>query len=460
MALPNASALIFQPSLLIQAPLAVILSGIIAAFVLVQSKIPTSLIVVNSLPESTTILVPTVLLDSMTKDLGASSWGIDTFIGASQVWTRAVQRSMETGIAPTWPIPSRCEAVCTYEVIYMATGLTCEDIDPNYISNVTDGKVNPRAYLRADGGAPTLYNATSNFASYTNNGPSVTGRISFTLAYRPFSPNPTGGINVNDPVAATCYFTNTTYHASTSFKNNTQTTTLTAEWVNSALDASAFDYTDRNRDAQNHHGPYNVGDPPTNYLAIADAFVQMLSGVIQYIDDGRFSVDKTRVGLTSLFVINELNQQWSFSASNLIRPSLARGLESLIANATLSIMELGTGSVSVEGRVVPGYNVWEYKRWLLWLLYGIAILLTIAGGIIGLVCLQRNGAPSSTGLMQYIATTRGPTLDRLFHSYGAGSHVVPAEVQEAKLRYGEIDAPLGKKQLGFIVVTTAEELSP
>ena len=336
-----------------------------------------------------------------------------------------------------------------YEVTYDATGITCEDVGSSGISDVQDG--NPNA----------LYSATSNFANYTDEVLSSAEPISFSLAYRVLSTNSMGTPSIgNITVAANCNFTNTTYHARTLFKDDSQITTVTVLKVNSALDTSAFNYTKRrqsNDDAVTYNGPYEVGDPPSNYLSIADAFIQLLNGAIQYVG-GRLQLNDTNVGLTPLFDINELNQKWSFTANSHIQPSLAQGLQSLMANTTLSLMDLNIWNVTVKGWVDADYEVWDYDYELLWIIYGVAVLLTVVGAIIGLVCLQKNGAPSDRSMMQYMTRMRGPGMDRLFHGYDAEDSQAPADVQGVRLQYGKFNASLGGKQSGFMVAV-AEELS-
>ncbi|ATZ52494.1 hypothetical protein BCIN_08g01970 [Botrytis cinerea B05.10] len=90
--------------------------------------------------------------------------------------------------------------------------------------------------------------------------------------------------------------------------------------------------------------------------------------------------------------------------------SLARGIEDLAANITISLFSepklLKQNAMNVPVTFTHSINVFSYSPRYLYLLYGIATFFSCLGTILGLYAFYANGVVHSTALSAIIATTR------------------------------------------------------
>ena len=83
-------------------------------------------------------------------------------------------------------------------------------------------------------------------------------------------------------------------------------------------------------------------------------------------------------------------------------------------------------------------NLFKYYAKNLWIGYSVAVAVTLIAIGIGVLALQSNGISSDTLFSRILVTTRNPTLDNLSRGACLGSDPFPPELEETKLRFGEL----------------------
>ncbi|KAA8568098.1 hypothetical protein EYC84_008505 [Monilinia fructicola] len=119
--------------------------------------------------------------------------------------------------------------------------------------------------------------------------------------------------------------------------------------------------------------------------------------------------------------------------------SLARGIEDLAANITISLMseprflQNGTATAVTFTRST---NLFSYSPQYLLLSYGIAFFFTILSTALGLYAFYANGVIHSTALSAIIATTRNPDLDNIAARHSLRDTQLARDIRDVKLKLG------------------------
>ncbi|KAF7935615.1 hypothetical protein BELL_0112g00210 [Botrytis elliptica] len=120
--------------------------------------------------------------------------------------------------------------------------------------------------------------------------------------------------------------------------------------------------------------------------------------------------------------------------------SLARGIEDLAANITISIFNepklLKQNATNVPVTFSNSTNVFSYSPKDHYLSYGIAFFFICLGTILGLHAFYTNGVVHSTALSVIIATTRNPDLDILAGENLVANTSLSKNIRNVKSRLG------------------------
>jgi hypothetical protein len=82
-------------------------------------------------------------------------------------------------------------------------------------------------------------------------------------------------------------------------------------------------------------------------------------------------------------------------------------------------------------------NIYRYTRWQLLSAYGIAMMLTLFAGTIGLVSLYRNKAAYSNSFSSIIRVTRESSFNLVIDVEDSGTQPTPSSVQNLKVTLDE-----------------------
>lgn len=379
------------------------------------------------------------------------------YAGASYTFRKIATQAATSDSPATWSAPSGCTGVCSYNFTYDAPALKCTDLDRSQIwdgrSNITSGEDIEATLLAlyAVSESQGIYNATSSLLPlpadliHSELGWQSLPSYNLTIAtvtnfsgdaFQEWSEGTTIQ-QLPNAIGSSCAFYAATYNASTTFENNTQTSStrilsynypLSSGNCSSGLglngDLCSLKLTDTSQDNDPHPAFPAYASTAISSRAMAEAFVQVLFGNLSYdyyqgvLIDGSANSASTPLW-TPLFGYNaSLATQWSF---NLTAPSgnLSEGLTSLFSNVTLGFVanspsityppELAYTSANVT--VIPSYTEFKYTPWKLWLIYGVAMIVVAAGAAFGLWCMAVNGGAAGTGFLSILEATRHRDLD-------------------------------------------------
>ncbi|KAE9399464.1 hypothetical protein BT96DRAFT_920115 [Gymnopus androsaceus JB14] len=220
--------------------------------------------------------------------------------------------------------------------------------------------------------------------------------------------NNTWPTNVSDPAefpdnprGVRCEFLNATYEATTSFVNNTQTsTTHMKEFTGSGILPGLNSYL----------APIYTNSPPPLYQStqnitfafrsIVNIFDSLMIGgePISPLGSGP-SFIQTQAVSTPLFVFKSTNSATSaypefvdtFSLSPTFQGNLSHGIQELLGNITLAFVNEKMAFTNVSATVTPGTTQYAYTPWKLCLIYGLVFGLSLIVAAYGLSCLHVNG---------------------------------------------------------------------
>ncbi|KAB8296274.1 hypothetical protein EYC80_009048 [Monilinia laxa] len=120
--------------------------------------------------------------------------------------------------------------------------------------------------------------------------------------------------------------------------------------------------------------------------------------------------------------------------------SLARGIEDLAANITISLMSepklLKQNATATPITFTQSTNLFSYSPQYLLLSYGIAFSFTILSTALGLYAFYANGVIHSTALSAIIATTRNPDLDNIAGGHSLRNTQLGRDIRDVKLKLG------------------------
>ncbi|VDC04926.1 unnamed protein product [Peniophora sp. CBMAI 1063] len=416
---------------------------------------------------------------------GSSSTCDDGFfyMNPSSSFQRLTRRVLDGGAILPWAPPPGCSRGCSYDVHYWGPALNCTIIPPSSIEPIdtdfasssglhstTDIKVtDPTHYLEG----AHVYNATTNFGSgYTWNGGQDQSQDSGYVKGSPiamfFSSPPKDSFSFDVVYATnefklpftsqtmisynltgyTCAFHNASYTASVNYTNGFQTTSIditdygaplgSVQDLHQELPASYVHETDpdilssfaatslANAMSQYVYGNIALTEISLNnlsYPTLAPAYTSVLNSI--------FTTQTTLADGSGPSEADTLSLSLISSAYD----NLGQLLEDACTNLTASLMSdtanLGLNQ-SVSAIVIPDHNIYKYKPFRLWLVYGIALLVTLVADIYGLICILANGGAMQRDFSSIAASVRSRDLDALL---GEPGEPLTDRAKKVKLRY-------------------------
>ncbi|KAE9400422.1 hypothetical protein BT96DRAFT_645031 [Gymnopus androsaceus JB14] len=214
------------------------------AVALTSVFVPGSLTITSSPARTKLISIPTIDLNLVDPSASGGNVGFNAdmsellFSSPSQRWQQLISRAATTNIAPTWDPPADCGVACNYKFSYAAPALNCtsltqQDIWPNNMTNssssegiafpLLDGDEVPSEYFFYNASYTVeVRNAVVSFGNSALEIFYIQGFNSTSLADS-LSDGTQADISQLSAHGAICTFQNATYEATTSFSNNTQT---------------------------------------------------------------------------------------------------------------------------------------------------------------------------------------------------------------------------------------------
>ncbi|VDB87328.1 unnamed protein product [Peniophora sp. CBMAI 1063] len=266
-----------------------------------------------------------------------------------------------------------------------------------------------------------------------------------------------------------CAFHNATYAASVNYTNGFQTTNISiiergallrsAQDFKQAVNISSLNTTDPH--LLSLFATMSLANAMSQYMYgnIALAGIVALAGII---DSGDVLSCPTLAPaytsvLNSIFFANFATDDdpiatgtFSLSLGSSTYTDLGQLLQDACTNLTASLMSdmanLGHNT-TVDVAVLPNYNVYKYMPSRLWIVYGIALLITLLVDIYGIVCILENGGAMQRNFSTIAASVRSRDLDALLNDPG---EPLTARAKRAKLRYRLGDPEKGERT-GFVV---------
>ncbi|KAJ7511547.1 hypothetical protein B0H11DRAFT_1952073 [Mycena galericulata] len=147
----------------------------------------------------------------------------------------------------------------------------------------------------------------------------------------------------------------------------------------------------------------------TNYYALLFSLYSSLVGNITMYESGD-SVNY-RYSPTTL-AVTQSDLATSAENGNITWADVAAGMESLLANITLSMLTIDPSQTSlptcVHSNSLPFFS---YNKHRLWLVYGVALGVTLVCDVIGIIALVHNRFGATADFTDFLATTRNPELN-------------------------------------------------
>ncbi|KAJ7438161.1 hypothetical protein FB451DRAFT_1304183 [Mycena latifolia] len=459
-------------NLIYQAPATLAITVIILASPLLTVFAP-SLTVRQASAVNRTITVPTL-------DLASDAWlddmildgGGEAYLGPSGTWDKVVLQGLMSSGPVGWTIPDGCAPECRYNFTYAAPAIRCSDLAPDQIN---DGGHSPSprtfqdpsaAYLMYYDADPTngLLTGIVNFTAQglRNAEDLASDHFVWTVAYFPFSASNAEDGAVINAAGSICTFHNATHEAQTHFVNGTQQSTVSVVEFNEALNTSM------RRPSQDHvfnaggTGRFSPGlGAPLHSFAFADAITARLLGAIVRFADGPIVPFGDGTG-TLLLETNLFQSPGFFNLSTPQFPgvnvsssvtNMSLALENLVANISLSFVQMATAFTTVDALVSSTHTVYHYNHTTLAATYFAALGCLVLISILGLYCLITNGQPSSHSFSQLLIATRNPALDYIADTAQANPRVPVRYAADARLMFGEVEVPGRGVQAAFGVVS-------
>lgn len=362
------------------------------------------------------------------------------YLEPSGLFKQVIRSAATTNVASGWDAPEgECSSAssCSYTFHYTAPALRCIDLSSGDIGNGTDPNNGQTVAIdlnlwewSSTSNFVVTYNATSNLNRTISPFTGVweeTYLYNLIVACNPHFGyyNPLAPQNSElTPVGSSCVFWNATYSATTTFANNSQTTSAQILSYNSPLSPSncTIDACFTDWDAGT-----TALSPDSNFAlasrAMAETFVDLFLGNLTFyghtgtfLDEG----DTTSAQYTPLFSINNTLDLWSFdmTAPN---GNLSQGLTDLFTNTTLAFISIAsnltdplsptTPTALAEMVVQPSYSQYNYVQWKLFLIYGIALLAVCVAAVYGLWCIKVDVHPTNMDFSEMVAATRHEDVD-------------------------------------------------
>ncbi|KAE9399473.1 hypothetical protein BT96DRAFT_1019488 [Gymnopus androsaceus JB14] len=417
----------------------VVLAGISQGIAVTLMLIPGTLTVTDAPSLTKPIQIPTIdfndvsplsssiLGNSLVDGSGKEDFMI-TFVKSSQHWTQLATRAASSNVAPTWDAPAGCASACNYSFVYSAPALNCSELSKQYIwPNRTSDAQSLLQYGVYNASGTFLYsfyyNSSFAIAAETGN-PNIslpTLEVYYLEGYNNTWPN-----NISNPAdlpdhprGVHCDFLNATYEATTSFVNNTQTSTTQVREFTGSLLLPGLDgwslvpfYT--NSTPPLYQSKQNI---TFAFRSIVDAFATIMVGGLAMVPLTGSSIDATTTQSLSTPLFNESSFALgaltdanpdiveTFSLSTIFQGNLSYGMQELFGNITLAFVNEQMAFTNVNATVTPGTLQYTYTPWKLWLIYGPVFGLSLIVAAYGLYCLHANGIPAAFDMEDIIEMT-------------------------------------------------------
>ncbi|KAF9062637.1 hypothetical protein BDP27DRAFT_1336320, partial [Rhodocollybia butyracea] len=379
--------------------------------------VPGSLTITSSPARAKQISVPTIDLNLVDRSESAGNAASNDgqsailFSTPSQRWQQLISRAATTDIAPTWDPPADCGIACTYKFKYSAPALNCtplsqQDIWPNNKSSsdfsnglafpLITGNTTPNEYF--------MYNASysvevqpTGVVSFNNSALQVyylEGFNSTTLA-NSLANGTQPDISPYSALGAFCTFQSATYEATTSFANNSQTSSTNVTAFSGPL-------------------PFEPKDGTFNStlagLSIAYIYGELFSGHVFHNASSGTETTSTQALLTPLFnltsvILGSNTTDGYFSLSQRLQGDIAQGLQDLLANVTLSLVNEHIAFTPADAMVTPATTEYLYHTQRLAITYVVVFAVSTLIVILGLSSLHANDITATFDLEQILEMT-------------------------------------------------------
>ncbi|KAJ7511530.1 hypothetical protein B0H11DRAFT_2268633 [Mycena galericulata] len=361
-------------------------------------------------PTSAPCLVPTF-------DFGSSALLYDQLTSASKPYfqpstlaNRVVGATLRGGqpFAPTSP----CTGNCSYLTTVNAPAFNCTSGFPN-ASDLTwapgSGNDPPPWVGGTFNAAPPLY-APYSPAEAAAGG----GYWDFAAHYadaRNFHPT-SAGTNFS------CVSYNATYHLNYTFLGAVSSISIervslvqAASQImlgNNSQRASSIDDPDfvNNSMLEPHSAWFNT---TTNYYALLSSLYSSLGGNITMFESGD---SENYVFSPTTLAVTQSHLATSAENGNITWADVAAGMESLLANITLSMLTIDPSqralTTCVHSNSLPYFS---YNKRRLWLVYGVALGIALVCDVIGIIALVCNRFGATADFTDFLAAARNPELN-------------------------------------------------
>ncbi|KAK0226214.1 hypothetical protein IW262DRAFT_1457441 [Armillaria fumosa] len=370
----------------------IIMATVVHSYTLVSILAPNSLEVGTASVQSELISIPTIFFNR------ERSWG---YVPADFCdyalptgWERTLGQSLQSDELIGWKAPLSCGTGCNYTFEYPAPALRCFDLGPDDLFD-DDESVNPLppapshylVKLRTTTPVRGVYNATYSFDFRT---------ADIAMAWRTYNADNESAVS-----GVRCSLYNTTQQATVSFVNNTG---IISPRILSYNDPYAsFDIpTPICNELGPIHNSSSVEAYHTSYFAIAGWLFKQFSGSIDYVHVGPQGWStNTDVMTTNLFSLNDTARTFSENTAD-----IKGALERMLVNATVALISSVGETTTVDATVARDLFVWVYDAHRLWITYSIALGVSFVCGVLGIVCIIRNGEAGDIAFSDIARVTR------------------------------------------------------
>ncbi|KAE9391408.1 hypothetical protein BT96DRAFT_925316 [Gymnopus androsaceus JB14] len=386
------------------------------AVALTSVFVPGSLTITSSPARTKLISVPTIDLNLVAPSASAGNAGSNTdlseitFSTPSQRWQQLISRAATTNIAPTWDPPAECGVTCNYKFSYSAPALDCtplsqQDIWPNNVTNSNSSNGLAFPLLDGDGFASQYFFYNASYTVDVQNTVVSFGNSALEVFYvEGFNSTTLANSLVNGTQAdisqlsahgAICTFQNATYEATTSFSNNTQTSSTSVVELGGTL-------------------PFEPADGNFNStmagLSISYIYGELFSGNAFHNATSGTDTTSTQALLTPLFNLTSVVLQSNvtdgyFSLSQSLNGNLSQGLQDLLGNVTLSLVNEKFATTQVNATVTSATTEYLYHWSRLAITYGVVFSCAAVMVFLGISCLHANDITATFDLEQILEMT-------------------------------------------------------
>ena len=370
--------------------------------------------------------------------------------GPSSMARQSVELPARTGLRNTWESP--CGGNCSYETSFVAPSWECTDVDfiDKRIPWIRDS-INP-----TDPFIP-FWGTNLSEAGMTNHGKNGKSIATNRKYYSSLVDNSTGRLWVGfahtlespAPFVTTLYcdLANSSYHLKINYTNGQQQIQISNV---TALNSIRLYYNSTSKEDLSRVDAVWQSRGlalPITYLLVGDGILEFTGNS----GTGVFTNITMLPGLVDTSTI-EPSLEGQFS----MLPNISRRIEEMSHNISISLMS-NPKLMVYETKITTceRYSVvlqWRYEPWILWLTYGIAILLAL----ICLVLVSVNVIYSTTvmrtkAFSTIMRTTRDTRLNDLLEGEEHGAQPLSKKLDKARLRF-RTQGREGEKGMGFGLV--------